>query len=116
MRGEFLYCKRCKGVDYIHIFVPFFVCDTNNIEVSVVSTYRHILIEMLSRHECKVKVEFENLQLTSADVIVEMTCYHAIKRIREILNDSSLDDFACIEEIVLILEDIGIGCGSRHDF
>jgi len=78
--------------------------------------YKDILVEMLSRSKCKVKVEFGNLKLTSADVMVEMTCYHAIKRIREILNDNSLDDFQCIEEIVLMLENIGTDGGSRHDF
>ena len=33
-----------------------------------------------------------------------------------VLNNFKLDDFECIEEIVLILEDIGTGGGSRHDF
>lgn len=39
-----------------------------------------------------------------------------LNRIRETLLDDSLCDFECIEEIVCILEDSGIGCGSRHDF
>ncbi|EEG30885.1 hypothetical protein CLOSTMETH_01453 [[Clostridium] methylpentosum DSM 5476] len=47
-------------------------------------------------------------------------CYNrailTLNRIRETLLDDSLCDFECIEEIVCILEDSGIGCGSRHDF
>ncbi len=54
-----------------------------------------------------------------ADFIVEMHCYMALKRIREILDDDSLDDEACfykIEEIVCLLESMGSDGGARHDF
>lgn len=40
-------------------------------------------------------------------------------RIRDILADSTLPDEICfhrIEAIVRLLEDLGIGCGGRHDF
>ena len=43
----------------------------------------------------------------------------ALLKIRDILADDALDDPACfarIEAIVSLLEDLGIGCGGRHDF
>lgn len=43
----------------------------------------------------------------------------ALLQIRDILADSTLSDEACfhrIEAIVRLLEDLGIGCGDRHDF
>ena len=59
--------------------------------------------------------------LSTLDVkeIVEMECYRALKRIREILDDESLSDTDCfqkIEEIVCLFESIGSDGGSRHDF
>ena len=43
----------------------------------------------------------------------------ALRKIRDILADDTLDDPACfarIEAIVSLLEDLGIDCGERHDF
>ena len=50
---------------------------------------------------------------------VALLCYYALKRIKAILEDDSLDDENCfwrIEEIVRVLENIGTDAGSRHDF
>ena len=40
----------------------------------------------------------------------------ALARIRDILADNALDDFQCVEKIVLVLEELGVDCGDRHDF
>ena len=40
----------------------------------------------------------------------------ALARIRDILADSALDDFECVEQIVQVMETLGIACGDRHDF
>ncbi|MEY8261974.1 hypothetical protein AALA80_16760 [Oscillospiraceae bacterium 50-60] len=43
----------------------------------------------------------------------------ALLRIRDILADDTLSGENCfhrIEAIVRLLEDLGIGCGERHDF
>lgn len=43
----------------------------------------------------------------------------ALLRIRDILADETLSDetcFAKIEAVVSLLEELGIRCGSRHDF
>ena len=40
----------------------------------------------------------------------------ALERIRDILADSALDDFECVERIVQVMEGLGADCGDRHDF
>lgn len=53
------------------------------------------------------------------DVIPEAFCRLALREIRGILMDGSLEDEACfyrIEEIVCALEKIGMDRGGRHDF
>ena len=51
--------------------------------------------------------------------MVELESYQALKRIKAILEDESLDDPECftrIEEILCVLEDLGSNGGNRHDF
>jgi len=46
-------------------------------------------------------------------------CCQALREIREVLDDGTLDDPSCfqrIEEIVEIYEKLGANGGSRHDF
>ena len=46
-------------------------------------------------------------------------CVQALREIREVLDDDTLDDPQCfqrIERIVEIYEALGAGGGSRHDF
>ena len=77
---------------------------------------RDILINVLK--DTDVKITFTNLDINAKE-IVELTCYQALKEIRKIINDPTLDDASCfsrIEEIVCLLEDIGSNGGSRHDF
>ena len=76
--------------------------------------YEEILIEALRGKKLKV-VGMRG----SVEKIVEMECYKALRRIREVLSDDSLEDkecFAKIEEIVRAFEDIGAHAGGRHDF
>lgn len=77
---------------------------------------KEILTEILSRAD--VQVSFTNLSI-DADKIVEMECYKALRRIREILDDDTLEDSECfykIEEIVCRFEEMGSDGGCRHDF
>ena len=63
-------------------------------------------------------LSFPDLKL-DAKKIVELECYKALKEIRNILDDDSLDDATCfqtIEEIVCVFEEMGFNGGSRHDF
>ena len=59
--------------------------------------------------------------ITGADVelLFEKECYIVLEWIKAILNDETLDDKECfekIEKIVCLIEEIGSGGGTRHDF
>ena len=78
--------------------------------------YQEILSHVLENET--VEVTFPNLQINAVE-IVRMRCYRALKEIKAILEDERLDDAACcvkIEEILCVLEGIGSGGGTRHDF
>ena len=54
-----------------------------------------------------------------ADRWVEMESFQALAKIKAILENDSLRDDACfqqIEEIVCVFEALGSGAGNRHDF
>ncbi len=66
----------------------------------------------------KMQVSFRGMENTATEVM-DGVCYQAIAKIKAIIQDDSVSDrecFAKIEEIVCSLEEIGINCGSRHDF
>ena len=51
--------------------------------------------------------------------LAEERCFQALREIRNVLDDSGLTDpecFAEIEKIISVLEELGVGCGRRHDF
>ena len=55
----------------------------------------------------------------NADKIIEKRCYQALKEIKSVLDDDTLNDKSCfnrIEEIVCIYERMGSNGGIRHDF
>ncbi len=59
------------------------------------------------------------VQIENLNALLENECYKALKRIKEIVQDDTLDDPHCfwkIEEIVCELERIGSDGGGRHDF
>ena len=58
-------------------------------------------------------------QMIDPTAIVQDRCYHALRRIKESLEDDTLEDPECfqkIEEIVCVLEELGTDAGIRHDF
>lgn len=66
----------------------------------------------------KIEVTFPDLKLDPAE-IVELQSYAALRKIKKILEDYTLDDPECfkkIEKIVQTLELLGSGGGTRHDF
>ena len=75
--------------------------------------YKELLIKVLEKEE--VHVTFPNLSLTVGE-LVEMQAYGALEKIKAIIQNDSLSDFACIEEIVCVLEAYGSSGGNRHDF
>ena len=48
--------------------------------------------------------------------LLKDTCYQALCKIKAALDDDTLSDFACIEQIVSVFEEMGSDGGSRHDF
>ncbi|MBR2013392.1 MAG: hypothetical protein IJ995_04175 [Clostridia bacterium] len=77
--------------------------------------YKEILIKVLERHTANV--EFPTLEI-DAEKIVEQECYQALLKIKEIIENESLNDAECfekIEEIIQTLEFVGSNGGNRHD-
>ena len=65
--------------------------------------YKEILVELSKQQE----------------IAVDSVCYRALKKIKEILQDDTLKDEECfqqIEVILCVLEEIGSNGGCRHDF
>lgn len=64
--------------------------------------------------------EIDKIEVPSFDeVLINMRCFEALKKIKGVLADDSLDDPECfrrIEEIVRIFEELGSDGGGRHDF
>ena len=79
--------------------------------------YQEILCHVLANE--KIQVSFPELINTDVTKIVELECYKALAKIKAILEDDTLADSECfqqIEEIVCTFEELGSGGGSRHDF
>jgi hypothetical protein len=65
-----------------------------------------------------VKVEFP-VGTPRVETLVEMRSYAALKQIKEIIEDESLEDPACfikMEEVIAVFEALGSNGGNRHDF
>ncbi len=78
--------------------------------------YKEILAHVLMRGEIQITFPGHEPNITE---IVESVCYQALKRIKAIIEDDSLEDRECfmrIEEIVCTLEEIGSDGGNRHNF
>ncbi len=78
--------------------------------------YAEILAYYLSQENAHIV--FPNLQLNAKE-IVELQCYQALHKIKDILNDDTLNDSECflkIEEIICTFEELGSDGGNRHDF
>ena len=76
--------------------------------------YKELLLQILS--EENMQISFNNLNVNE---LLESVCYRALCRIKEIIEDDTLDDPECfmkIEEIVCVLEEVGSSGGIRHDF
>lgn len=78
--------------------------------------FQDILKQTMMEEEYEIL--FSHLKLSPSEII-EMKCYQALRKIKLILEDDSLNDTECfsrIESIVCILEELGSDGGSRHDF
>jgi hypothetical protein len=74
--------------------------------------YKDMLIKLLE--EDKICVTFPDVSH-----IIESECYQALKKIKAVIEDDSLDDPECfmrIEEIIYAFEALGSNAGGRHDY
>ncbi len=78
--------------------------------------WKEILFHALA--EQPMEITFPALHI-SPERLLELRCYQALKQIKTIIEDDTLDDPSCfeqIEAIVLQLEALGSDGGFRHDF
>lgn len=68
-----------------------------------------MLCTILSKKKARINVSFSEIP----DINAELSS--VIERIRAVIVDEALDDYMCVEMIVVILEEYGISCGRRHD-
>ena len=78
--------------------------------------FSEILVKAIEN--ARIEVTFPDLQVAPTE-LVELRSYEALRKIKSIIEDETLDDPDCfhqIEEIVSTLEFLGSGGGVRHDF
>lgn len=75
----------------------------------------NILAKLLIEHGAQVTISGGE----GLEQLLRERCCQALKEIRDVLDDGTLNDPDCfrrIEKIVEIYEALGAGGGSRHDF
>lgn len=75
--------------------------------------FRQFLCDILSNEN--VNITITGLDIQQLRPIIQDRCFSAVQYIHMLINDDELDDFACIEKITLLLEEMGCSC-NRHDF
>jgi len=78
--------------------------------------YKEILLKLLDNANVTITIESPEINI---DNIIESECYKILKKIKDVMSDDAFNDAECfekIEKILLLLEEKGITCGSRHDF
>ncbi|MBE7040180.1 MAG: hypothetical protein E7398_05580 [Ruminococcaceae bacterium] len=76
----------------------------------------NLKLELIQKHISQmVKQALEN-NIIDYNAIADTNAIIILDKIKRIIADDALSDFDAIEEIVCILEDNNIDCGSRHDF
>lgn len=82
--------------------------------------YKEILNKVLESEFEKNSIEGLDIGLeVSLNQVLECKCYKALKEIKIIIEDASLEDRECfekIEKIVCLFEELGSDGGNRHDF
>ena len=77
--------------------------------------YLEILKQIFLENDAEITTKEENSLL----LLLEYKSYQTLREIKRILEDDSLSDPECfqkIEAIVCLFEELGSGCGNRHDF
>ena len=82
---------------------------SNRKEIWKMDAAYEMLCTILSKKKAEINVSFSEIP----DINAELSS--VIERIRTVIADEELDDYMCIEKIIVILEEYGISCGRRHD-
>lgn len=75
--------------------------------------FKEILTKILEKQKVEVYVKLSPKDITD---LLNNTCYKALNKIQEIIQNDNYDDFECIERIVCVFEEIGSNGGNRHDY
>ena len=78
-----------------------------------------LLRELLFSYLRNENFKIESLEGLDVERVIENECYKALVGIKEIISNDEIEDKDCferIEEIVCLLENMGIDLGGRHDF
>jgi len=75
--------------------------------------YKEILSKVFEKEE--IQITFPNFEMDTTEIL-ESQSYQALQKIKAVIEDDSLSDFECVENIVRIFEEIGSDGGNRHDF
>ena len=75
--------------------------------------FKEILAKVLENEE--IHITFPNLEFEGAIELVEMQSLKSLQKIKAIIDNDSLSDFQCIEEIILVFEEAGAS-SNRHDW
>ena len=78
-----------------------------------------LIKELFSLYLRRALSEINLIEPDDLKRIVESEAYTALKAIKEIICDDSLEDSDCfdrIEKIVCLFDEMGIDSGGRHDF
>jgi len=75
--------------------------------------YKELLIKVLA--EQKIHIAVPDLHV-NANEIVELQSFQMLQKIKAIINNDSLSDFARIEKIVRLFKQIGADDGNKQAF
>ena len=82
---------------------------SNRKEIWKMNAAYEMLCTILSKKKAEINVSFSEIP----DINAELS--EIVERIRAVIADEESDDYMCVEKIIVILEEYGISCGSRHD-
>ena len=75
--------------------------------------FKEVLVKILARDG--ILSSPQDLDIIAVEAI-EGECCRALRQIKALVEDKSLSDFECIEEIVGVFESVGSACMFRHDW
>ena len=75
-----------------------------------------IRIELITNEIVEIVKNYIENTAIDFDALIESRSVAILKRICDVIRNEKLSDFEMVEEIVCVLEEHNISCGSCHDF